>query len=132
MSNLERKFRVILTNWINLVGVFLVVYLCAFLMSYTSTNFSILQSLFSLFILVGLYGLLFWVGFSLELILLDFLLINSKHITSKLITEWVLICTPIIYCTIKYNEWILLSGVIAFLITQFLRKKMILKAVEYR
>ena len=132
MSNLERKFRVILTNWINLVGVFLVVYLCAFLMSYTSTNFSILQSLFSSFILVGLYGLLFWVGFSLELILLDFLLINSKHITSKLITEWVLICTPIIYCTIKYNEWILLSGVIAFLITQFLRKKMILKAVEYR
>ena len=132
MSNLERKFRVILTNWINLVGVFLVVYLCAFLMSYTSTNFSILQSLFSLFILVGLYGLLFWVGFSLELILLDFLLINSKHITSKLITEWVLICTPIIYCTIKYNEWILLSGVIAFLITQFLRKKMILMAVEYR
>ncbi|PLK44198.1 hypothetical protein [Emticicia sp. TH156] len=128
--------KIILTNWINIVGVFVAVFLYSVIYGLTnddgvSRNF--LQAILASIILIALYGIILWIGFIVALVALDFLLIvfNEKHLKLKLVAEWFIISSPFIYCAIIYEQqrWIYLVAVAAFLISQLLRQKLIIKVI---
>lgn len=122
--------KVLTTNWINLLGVFAVVFIYSIILNLTDTNISrnLLQAILGALILVFGYGMMFWGLFIVALIVLDLLIItrNQNNLKAKLMIEWVLISIPFIYWTVKYSEWIFLAAVFAFLVTQLLREKYIL------
>jgi hypothetical protein len=123
--------KIILTNWITLLGVFTGVFAHAVVLTLTMTNLSynifiaIIVALFS----VIAYGMMFWALFIVSLVLLDLILIipNRNNLKIRLVIEWLIISSPFIYWTIKYHEWIFAVGIVSFLITQLLREKYILK-----
>jgi hypothetical protein len=121
--------KVILTNWINILGVFIAVFLYAIVLNITNENVSrnMFQAVFaSLFLIVG-YGMFFWGMFIIALIILDLILLrNTENLKMKLLIECLIISAPFVYWTVKYHEWIFVAGIIAFLIGQFLRGKKIL------
>ena len=77
--------------------------------------------------LVCLYGILFWALLILLLVLLDliFFVRDQTNLTVKLLIEWLIISSPFIYWAVKYREWIFIAGIVALLITQFIRQKRI-------
>src|SRR5471030_173025 len=108
--------KIIKTNWINIVGVFLATFLSVFInVLFHSGN--PIAAVFGSVISVCLYGAIFWGGFFLALVILDLILIlrNQNHLMVKLLIEWLIISSPFIYWTIKYGEWIFAVGIIAFL-----------------
>ena len=119
------------TNWINVLGIFLAVYL--FLIAVALANqensffASLLEALIGGLISVVGYGSVFWIGFLLVLFILDMLLLNTdaKNVTARLFLEWVIISIPFAYWLIKYSEWVFLVAIIAFLISQFVRRRMV-------
>lgn len=126
--------KILLTNRINLVGVFIavllynIVYNCL-IDDQVSRNF--FQAIIAAFILVCLYGIIFWIGFLLAILILDLILIvpNQKKLKLKLFAEWVIISTPIVYFSLIYERqrMMFLIAVIAFFITQLLRERLIKK-----
>lgn len=68
--------------------------------------------------------------FVVSLIALDLLVImrNKNHLKGKLLIEWLVISSPFIYWTIKYKEWIFAVAIVAFLISQLLRERLIRQA----
>jgi hypothetical protein len=125
--------KIILTNWINILGVFIAVYLYALILNIMDGNVSknIYQAVFAtLFVVVG-YGLMFWGIFIMALIILDSVLLRSKdNLKMKLIIEWLIISSPFIYWTVKYHEWIFVVAIIAFLIAQLHREKKISVVIQ--
>jgi len=123
--------KVLLTNWINLLGVFLVVLIYAAILNITDIDVTrnMFQAVVAALILVCLYGIMFWGLFIVLLVFLDLLLIvnNKKRTWIRLLTEWALISIPFLYWAIEYKEWIFLSAIGAFLITQLLREKQLAK-----
>jgi len=123
--------RVLKTNWINILGVFIVVLLYALVLNVTDTNVSrnVFQSVLSALILVCLYGLMFWALFVVLLIVCDWLFIvrNRNKLPVWLLLEWIVVSSPFVYWAVNYREWIFIAGVCAFLITQSLRARRIAK-----
>ncbi len=124
--------KILLTNWINICGLFISALLACIFISYRSDispNIfqAIVMSLFS----VCLYGMIFWGLFVVMIIFLDLILIvyNQNHLTLKLLIEWVLISSPFVYWFFKYDEWIFAVGVASFLITQLMRKRLIINII---
>lgn len=126
--------KILLTNWINLLGVFVAVFLYAIVYNIydTSVTRNLYQSTFAAFILVCLYGILFWSLFIITLIVFDLLFIvkDQNNLKIKLLIEWLLISLPFIYWVLRYKQWIFLVGIIVFLITQLIRQNLILKATH--
>ncbi|OMP74702.1 hypothetical protein [[Flexibacter] sp. ATCC 35208] len=124
--------KIIKTNWINIIGVFIAVFLYAIVLNLIDTNVSrnVFQSVLPALILVCLYGLVFWVLLILLLVILDLLLIVKKtsNLRVKLLIEWLIIGSPFTYWAVRYGQGIFIAGVISLLITQFIRWKHI-KAV---
>ena len=122
--------KVILTNWINVLGVFIAVFLYAIVLNITDENVSrnMFQAIFAaLFLIVG-YGMMFWGVFIIALIILDLVLLrNKENLKMKLLVEWLIISAPFVYWTVKYHEWIFVAAIVAFLIAQLLREKKILE-----
>lgn len=123
--------KVIKTNWINIIGVFLAVFISAFILNLNDINVSrtLFQAIVSSLILVCFYGIMFWGLLIISLVILDFLLIvkNANNLKVKLLLEWLIVSAPFIYWTVRYNEWIFLTGIIALLVTQLLRERIIKK-----
>ncbi|HEY8780228.1 MAG TPA: hypothetical protein VIM16_01330 [Mucilaginibacter sp.] len=124
--------KIILTNWINLLGVFLVtlVFSCVLALTDANLSYNIFQAILAaLFSVLG-FGMMAWALFIVALVILDLLLIvtNPNNLIVKLLIEWLIISSPFIYGAVKYSEWIFLAAIIAFLITQLLREKAIKKA----
>lgn len=123
--------RVLVTNWVNVLGVLIVLLFYSTIINFqnNSLEYNFLQSIVAGFILVCFYGLIFWGLFIVALIILDiFLLMRCQgHIKKMLLLEWCLISTPFLFWTFKYQESIFLIGVFTFLITQLIRKKYIQK-----
>ena len=121
--------KIIKTNWINLIGVFIAVFLYAIVLNLNDTNVSrnLFQSILPALILVCLYGILFWALFIILLVVLDLLFIvkDQTNLTAKLLIEWFIISSPFIYWAVRYREGIFIAAIIAFLITQFIRQKRI-------
>ena len=127
--------KILKTNWINILGVFISVLLYSIIYNLTvddgvTRNF--FQSIFAAILLVLLYGLMFWIGFILLLIALDLILIvpNQSNLKLKLLLQWIIISGPIIYWAIIYERQrnIYIIAVIGFLITQLIREKLITKS----
>lgn len=128
--------KILLTNWVNLLGVFMAVLTYGIVTNAlnpnptVSQNFwqSILAVLFGIF----LYGILFWILYIVSLIAFDLLFIvkDQNNLKVKLLIEWLLISLPFIYWAIKYKQWIFLVGVIVFLITQLIRQNLIVKVIH--
>jgi hypothetical protein len=126
--------KVIKTNWINLIGVFIAVFVYAIFLNLTDTNVSrnLFQSILPALMLVCLYGFLFWVLFILLLVLLDliFFVRDQTNLTVKLLIEWLIISSPFVYWAVRYQEWIFMAGIVALLITQFIRQRRIRSYVK--
>lgn len=121
--------RILRTNWINILGVFLAVliYSTVFNILDTTVSRTFFQSIFAALLLVVLYGMMFWGLFAVTLLILDLVLIsrNQINLRFKLICEWLLISLPFIYWTIIYGEWIFIVAVSAFLLAQLMRERLI-------
>lgn len=126
--------KVLLTNWVNLLGVFIPTFLYTIINSCFNYSATLGQALFGAFLLICLYGIMLWGGFLLSLILLDSVLIipSTQYLRIKLIVEWVIISSPILYWTIKYERQrtLFLIAVISFLITQMIRRNLIVKVTH--
>jgi hypothetical protein len=121
---ISKKIKIISTNWVNIVVVFLIVYLYSFFLNYFETSYNVFQALFAALLLVGLYGIIFWVGLILAFIILDIVCItdNLNTLKTRLLLEWAIVSSIFLYGVIKYQEWIFLVGIIALLISQLLRQ----------
>ncbi len=124
--------KILKTNWINIVGVFVITLMYVFINSFFFHSATFVQAIFGAALSVCLYGIIFWGLFLILLVVLDlvFFTKNKNNLRTKLLIEWFIISLPFIYWIVKYNQWIFLVGVLAFLITQLLRKKLIIKAVQ--
>lgn len=126
--------KILKTNWINIIGVFIVLFLYTFLNSWINYPATFIQALFGAFLLVCLYGMMFWAGFIITLIILDSVLIlpNPKNLKIKLLIEWIVISSPFVYWAIKYPEQrtLYIVAIITFLVTQLIREKLINKATH--
>ena len=127
--------KILFTNWVNILGVFIAIFLYSIIYGLFDSNISrnILQSIIASLILICLYGIMFWVGFLLSLIILDSVLIipAPKHLKIKLIAEWIIISSPFVYWAIEYERQrnLYIVAIIAFLITQLIRERYINKAL---
>ncbi|MBN8721250.1 MAG: hypothetical protein J0H85_17510 [Sediminibacterium magnilacihabitans] len=126
--------KIIKTNWINIVGVFIAVFLYAIVLNLIDENASrnMFQSVFASLILVFGYGIIFWGLLIVSLIVLDLLLFirSQNNLKAKLVIEWLIISSPFVYWAIRYKEWIFVAAIVALLITQLLREKKIQKATS--
>lgn len=125
--------KIILTNWINICGLFITVFFtCIFILYREGTTMNIFQMIIASLMSVCLYGMIFWGLFVVLIVFFDLILIvfNQKHITLKLLIEWVLISSPFVYWFFKYDEWIFAVAVVSYLVTQLMRKRLIMKAIS--
>lgn len=129
------KLKIFLTNWINILVIFIAVYatvIISELLQIQSTqdipdalSTGFLGGLFAIIF----YGAVFWIGFVIAMFLLDFVFMNEnlQRLDLKLLIEWVFVSSPFIYWFAKYSQWVFLVAVIAFFISQSIRRKKILK-----
>ncbi|MDQ0478266.1 hypothetical protein [Chryseobacterium sp. MDT2-18] len=128
--------KILKTNWINIVGVFTVLFLYTTIYGLMDSSISrnVFQAIIASLIGICLYGIMFWAGFIIMLIILDCVLIipNSNNLKIKLLIEWIVISVPFIYWAIKYPEQrtLYIVAIITFLITQLLRERLINKATQ--
>ncbi|WP_184546417.1 hypothetical protein [Mucilaginibacter sp. FT3.2] len=122
--------KVLLTNWINIAGVFGAGFLFAMGEMILEQQGNIAAVLLGPLFLILLYGLTSWCLFIASLFIFDLLFIvkSRDNLLIKLAVEWLLISSPFIYWTIIFHEWIFGVCTIAFFVTQFLRIKLIVKA----
>ena len=125
----KNKLGIFQTNWVNLLGIFIMVFSYAVIRAYLTMSFSLFQAITSGLILVVLYGKTFWVGFVIALISLDLILLKDKQsLVLMLLTEWIIISIPFIYWFFKYKQWIFIIAVITFFFMQLLRNRMLQKS----
>jgi hypothetical protein len=120
--------KVIMTNWINILGVFIAVFIYAMVLNITDENISrnLFQSVFAALILIVGYGIMFWGMFIVALVVFDLLVLGNKdNLKIKLLIEFLIISIPFVYWAFKYHEWIFVVAIIAFLISQLVREKRI-------
>ncbi|QQU02475.1 hypothetical protein [Myroides odoratus] len=116
------------TNLINVIIVFIVVYIYSVIRAMKEADFNIFQGMFSALILVVLYGMFFWIAFFILLLLTNvFILKKSSKQTFYVmfVIQTVVVSIPFIYLGIYYEEWIFIVGVIGFLVSQMYRSKKI-------
>jgi hypothetical protein len=131
---MKEIMKIVLSNWVSVLIILIAVYVYAFISAYSDKSFTFSQSIFSANYLVFLYGILLWAGFFIVIALLDVLLFSfnrePRYTNYKLALEWIVISSPFIYWLIKYNQWIFLVAILAFLIGQYLRRPYIFKIME--
>ena len=125
--------KIIKTNWINIIGILIAVYLYALMLNLFDADKSLnfIQVVFAPLILILLYGAIFWALFIMLLIIFDLLFIvkNQENLKKKMILETFIIITPYVYWLIVYDEWIFLVAIVTFFITQIYRRKLIVKNI---
>jgi hypothetical protein len=108
--------KILKTNWINIIGILIAVYLYALMLNLFDADKSLnfIQVVFSPLILILLYGAIFWALFILLLIIFDLLFIvkNQENLKEKMILETFIIITPYVYWLIVYDELIFLVATI--------------------
>ncbi len=123
--------KIILTNWINSLVIFIALFLASFFSALLIDNFSIIDAFIETGYSLLVYGMVCWMFFFISVGILDVILFSLKKqfqfITYKLAIEWLLISSPFIFWLIKYNQWVFFIAVLAFLIGQYLRKNYITK-----
>lgn len=134
ISTVRQVFKIVLTNRINLFTIFIAVFIAIFIFNMVNAKFALGEALFGATYLVLGYGIMFWTGFIFCVLVLDIVLFSfykePQYTTYKLAIEWFLISLPFIYWIIRYNQWIFLAAVLAFLLGQYLRRPHIIKILE--
>lgn len=129
---MKNNLKILATNWINLIGIFLSVLLYSIIYGFINTSQNIFQSILASSIVIILYGVIFWIGFLITILILDIVIIslNKKiNVRIMLLLEWFIISLPFFYWAIKYNQWVFIVAIISFFITQVLRAKKIEKII---
>lgn len=130
----KNTLKIFFTNWVNITLIFVTTYVAIVISALVSNEFSFIQAVFGAIYSVALYGLMFWIGFIVCILVLDIILFGFnkkiKYTTLKLSIEWLLISLPFIYWLIIYNEWVFSVAIFAFLIGQYLRRMYIIKALS--
>jgi hypothetical protein len=128
---MKAVIKIILSNWINLLTVFVVVYSVGVVSAMAGDKFSWKGAVFGTAYAVLGYGMIFWIGFAICILILDMLLFgidrNPGNTTIKLFVEWLVIGCPFVYWLLVYREWILIAVVLSFLFGQYLRRSHINK-----
>ncbi len=121
----KQLFQILFLNWINFLVILLSTFVFSIINSIVGANFTFGEAIFGSVYLVLGYGIMFWFGFFILIGMLDivlFSIINKpQYVKCKLALEWLIISLPFIYWLVKYNQWIFLVAVLAFLVGQFLR-----------
>lgn len=129
---MNKPGRVILTNWVHLLGFYIcveIVMVYEVLIKHGHWSSYIGMLLFSAPFLLLTYGLMFIIGFLLVISILDlifFSLIKQKVLLTLFI-EWLLIVPTFIYYSFKYQYWLWIWLSATFLITQYIRGRRIEK-----
>ena len=132
--------KIILTNWINMIGCFLtfliypLFYISDSTIKYFYPNYDFLKLLYAQFI----YGSALWFISLILIIIFDLILIkkNKKLIEYKLFIEWFVISLYLyfgmnfIFYGIPFIKNISIISIFVFLITQNIRKGMIIKIIN--
>lgn len=134
VSGIKQLFQILLTNWVNLVVILISTFIFSIINSIVTANFTFGEAIFgSVFLVLG-YGIMFWLGFFMLIGILDVVLFSfnkePRYTNYKLALEWIIISLPFIYWLIKYNQWIFLVAILAFLIGQYLRRPYIFKILQ--
>ena len=114
-----------------MIGVFTAVFIYIMILTSLEMAYSLFQSIVATIISVVLYGMIFWITFIISLLIVDPLIMNATKfsLSTKLFIEWLIVSSPFFYGVFKYNQWVLLYGIIAFAGTQILRRRMIKQMV---
>jgi hypothetical protein len=119
--------KILFSNWINIVGILVVLFCYTFLNSLINFQATFIQAFIGAFLLICLYGIIFWLGFLILIFILDLILIipTKKSLKIGLLIEWLIISTPFIYWAVIYKEQrvLYIIAIIAFLISQMIREK---------
>jgi hypothetical protein len=134
VGGIKQVFQILLTNWVNLVVILISTFIFCIINSVVSANFTFGEAIFgSVFFVLG-YGIMFWLGFFILIGILDVILFSivrqPQYLNYKLTLECIVISLPFIYLFIKYNQWVFLVAVLAFLIGQYLRRPYILRILQ--
>ena len=127
--------KIILTNWINLMGFILLLFVFNFYFYLGEKNI-FYKSLFITFYVFIVFGSFIWIGVLLSLIAIDTIFILKKiyknYLNLGIIMQSILICLPYICWSImnKNVNSFSLSVIITFTITQYIRKGMIKKILN--
>lgn len=131
---IKQLLQILFTSWINLVIILLFTFIFSIITSIVTENFTFGEAVFGSVYLVLGYGIMFWLGFFLLIGVLDLILFSVakelQYTNYKLALEWIIISSPFIYWLIKYNQWIFLVAILAFLVGQYLRRPHILKILQ--
>lgn len=134
LKGYKNTLKVFFTNWVNITLIFVATYVATVISALVSGKFSFTHAVFGSVYSVALYGIMFWIGFIVCVLILDIILFGFnreiKHTTLKLFIEWLIISAPFIYWLIEYGEWIFLIAVLAFLLGQYIRRAYIIKMLE--
>lgn len=126
--------QIILTNWINIVLLVFTTFIYAFITSSLDKEIGYPESFYSATYLTFFYGIIFWLGFIISIVILDVLLFavnkRKQNASVKLLIEWLIISIPLLYLLIKHNQWILFVAIITLLVAQFIRKARILRILS--
>ncbi len=135
MAKSKQLTYIIRTNWLHLLGFYLCVE--AFMLFYAIRDFAeqrnwshfIIKALLPALFLMFTHGLIVIVAFYISIIALDILCFKAFKMTAldMAITEWLIIAPIFIYWAIRYNYWLWIALVFSFLVTQFIRSKLIIK-----
>lgn len=133
----QNILKILLSNWIHLFAIYFGFYLTIigakiFESNDYSWSSTLFESLLTIPLLILVYGLdLLW-KFFVTIIILDIILFsfNQRWTKEKIIIEWAIIVTPFINAAFEYKYWAWLTISILFLLTQFYRKKQILKIID--
>ncbi|MDI9312803.1 MAG: hypothetical protein QM535_21515 [Limnohabitans sp.] len=129
---MKEVIKIVLTNWINVVSIFIAIYVAGFISAIIKDKFTFSEALFGTTYSVVGYGSVFWIGFFVVIALLDVLLFSfnrePRYTNYKLALEWIIISSPFVYWLIKYNQWIFLVAILAFLIGQYLRRRVMFQS----
>lgn len=133
---LKYKLKVFGTIWVNLLTIFCAVYLFSLTSELLTSEENLSNTLYIGFLggLFGIlaYGFIFWSGYIFATLILDIVLVskNKDKLTQNLLIEWAIISTPFAYWLIKYQSWIFLVAIIAYLISQLLFRKRRIKHLQ--
>jgi hypothetical protein len=133
---IKKILRTIMTNWIHLVGFYLMTYLTIVVGSIFDPTEGwdpiILTGFVAALLLFVVYGYVIVGWFYLAIILLDVacLIWTTKWRKEILILEWIIISIPFVYWAFEYEYWLWITLSVSLLTTQMIRLRMIKKVVE--
>lgn len=133
------KNKVFITNWVNVAGIFIAVWVFGIISELTKAGNEIGNALrigiFGGLMGIVLYGAIFWIGLLVALLILDFLFFDKpmdrKAVRVRLLIEWAIISAPFIYWFLKYSTYAFLVSVLAFFVTQLIRERKLVRLLQH-